>query len=257
MPRHGPESALDYIFADPVSVPTGTHRVLSGASGALPVLLVLPATADCPNLAPLPALTRGYVTFGSFDRPGKLSDEALTLWARVLRAAPASRLLLKFGGLDDQAVRERILAVMAGAGVDPARVASAAEHPGRASRGVWGGRRRRSRFPRAAVHRARGAVRWAFPSSCCSAIPCRGFAGCCCTGLASPSCYGTPDAYVEAAVSASADLPRLARQRSVLRERLAASPVRQPLLPTPRWSRMVSGDVAPLVRGITWRVVIG
>jgi predicted O-linked N-acetylglucosamine transferase (SPINDLY family) len=54
-----------------------------------------------PPVAPTPALARGYVTFGSFNNPSKLTDRTLSLWTAVLRAVPLSRLLLKSGAFAD------------------------------------------------------------------------------------------------------------------------------------------------------------
>ena len=49
---------------------------------------------DAPTVTPLPAMTNGFVTFGSLQRPRKISAEVLQLWARVMHQIPNSRLLL-------------------------------------------------------------------------------------------------------------------------------------------------------------------
>jgi predicted O-linked N-acetylglucosamine transferase (SPINDLY family) len=72
---------------------------------------------DAPIVSPLPAKSAGYVTFGCFNNPMKYSDACLTLWSRVLHANPASRLLLKFGGLDLKVVREGLIARFATKGI--------------------------------------------------------------------------------------------------------------------------------------------
>lgn len=46
-------------------------------------------------MSPLPAVARGFVTFGSFNALAKVTDKVLELWARVLATVPNSRLVLK------------------------------------------------------------------------------------------------------------------------------------------------------------------
>jgi predicted O-linked N-acetylglucosamine transferase (SPINDLY family) len=39
---------------------------------------------DAPPVAPLPAATNGFVTFGSFNNLAKITPQVLALWARIL-----------------------------------------------------------------------------------------------------------------------------------------------------------------------------
>ncbi|MEW9897718.1 tetratricopeptide repeat protein [Chitinivorax sp. PXF-14] len=43
---------------------------------------------------PLPALENGYVTFGAFNRLGKMSRQSVAFWSQVLKAVPDSKLRL-------------------------------------------------------------------------------------------------------------------------------------------------------------------
>jgi predicted O-linked N-acetylglucosamine transferase (SPINDLY family) len=78
--------------------------------------------AASPELAPLPALANGALTFGCFNNFAKLSAPFLDTAARVLAELPGTRLVLKARPLSiagvAQAVRERF----ARAGIDAARV---------------------------------------------------------------------------------------------------------------------------------------
>jgi predicted O-linked N-acetylglucosamine transferase (SPINDLY family) len=56
-----------------------------------------------------PILTRGYVTFGVFNRASKFSDAAVALWARILRAAPRSAIVLKDTAFDEATMRSSLL----------------------------------------------------------------------------------------------------------------------------------------------------
>jgi protein O-GlcNAc transferase len=68
----------------------------------------MPGAAACFNLpvdagppAPPPVLGRGFVAFGSFNSPRKMSPEVMDVWATVMRDVPNSRLLLKYAGLHE------------------------------------------------------------------------------------------------------------------------------------------------------------
>lgn len=84
-------------------------------------LAYLPPDA-APPVARLPALERGYVTFGSFNTPAKHNPEVLALWGEILRAVPDSRLLLKGRGLEKGRLRSATEDALARAGVAPERV---------------------------------------------------------------------------------------------------------------------------------------
>jgi protein O-GlcNAc transferase len=58
-----------------------------------------PKNAPEPNA--LPALTNGYITFGSIGRMEKITPGVMKLWARVLSIVPGSRLLVLTSGRSD------------------------------------------------------------------------------------------------------------------------------------------------------------
>jgi len=75
-----------------------------------------------PPVAPLPAIERGYFTFGSFNNNCKIQPGIMELWAQILKSKAKSRLLLKFGGGDDEAVRGHYLHRFQELGIAPNRV---------------------------------------------------------------------------------------------------------------------------------------
>ncbi len=76
-----------------------------------------------PELAPPIAGRPGRPpTFGCFNNYKKLSPLVVSLWARVLRMAPGSRLLVKTRPLRDAAVAAAFRAELAAHGVEPDRV---------------------------------------------------------------------------------------------------------------------------------------
>lgn len=88
-------SSLDYYLSDRFLLPPGQFDSLFTEK-----LVYLPANApflpmaDAPPVNDLPALSNGHVTFGSFNRQNKLSRAVIALWSQLLRALPASRMVL-------------------------------------------------------------------------------------------------------------------------------------------------------------------
>lgn len=87
----------------------------------LPCAMSFETSRDAPDVGPLPAVARGHVTFASLNRPNKISDRAIALWARVLDALPSSRLLI--GAINDADTAQRLLGTFARCGVGPERIA--------------------------------------------------------------------------------------------------------------------------------------
>jgi protein O-GlcNAc transferase len=70
--------------------------------------------SQAPPVSALPATTRGYVTFGSFNNAIKLTDATLALWRGLLEAMPDARLII--AGLAEGVARSRVLAHFGAAG---------------------------------------------------------------------------------------------------------------------------------------------
>ena len=87
---------IDYRLSDPYLDPPGSDESIYSEQ-----TIRLPETYWCyrPTVAidavgPLPALERGFITFGSLNTFCKNNKNALAVWARILRAVPKSELLL-------------------------------------------------------------------------------------------------------------------------------------------------------------------
>jgi predicted O-linked N-acetylglucosamine transferase (SPINDLY family) len=93
--------AMDYFLADRFLLPPGQFE-----DQFTEKIVRLPSTGpflpykDAPQVSPLPALSNGHVTFGSFNRLSKLSREVIALWSQLLRALPDSRMVL--GGMPEE-----------------------------------------------------------------------------------------------------------------------------------------------------------
>lgn len=88
-------TAFDYYLSDSHTTP-----VEQFADQFVEKLALLPAIAPympppaCPPVNALPALHKGYVTYGSFNRLNKLSQDVIALWSVILRAEPTSRMVI-------------------------------------------------------------------------------------------------------------------------------------------------------------------
>jgi predicted O-linked N-acetylglucosamine transferase (SPINDLY family) len=116
-------ATMDYLFADPVAVPAAIRPLFAERIVDLPCILAYEAPTDAPAVTPSPPVQTGLpITFGSFNRLVKLSDATLDLWARLLRAVPASRLLIKDLNLGESSVQRRLRERFEAQGVEGKRL---------------------------------------------------------------------------------------------------------------------------------------
>lgn len=72
---------------------------------------------DAPSPSRPPCVKNGYITFGSFNNIAKLNLQVVQVWVELMRALPASRLLLKTRSFNDPAVVEHWRAIFLSAGL--------------------------------------------------------------------------------------------------------------------------------------------
>jgi dTDP-4-amino-4,6-dideoxygalactose transaminase/predicted O-linked N-acetylglucosamine transferase (SPINDLY family) len=93
--------AMDYYFADPIYLPPGQFD-----DQFIEKIVYLPANSAflpfefSPPINTLPALEKGFVTFGSFNQTNKINPSVIALWSQLLREVPDSRMLLGAMPLD-------------------------------------------------------------------------------------------------------------------------------------------------------------
>lgn len=116
--------SIDWRITDALADPPGQEHFHTEKLMRLPngLWCYEPPIADMPEVAPPPALTRGYVTFGSFNNPAKISTATIRAWAAILAAVPRSRLLLKGMILTDAEAKRRLLDQLKSAGLETDRV---------------------------------------------------------------------------------------------------------------------------------------
>lgn len=77
---------------------------------------------DTIPINPLPALTRGYITFGSFNALPKLTPAVMALWAEILKQVPSSKLYLKNKSFGEESVRNEFTSRFAAHGIGADRL---------------------------------------------------------------------------------------------------------------------------------------
>jgi len=89
---------IDYILVDPISVPKTDAQFFSEKIWYLPdtrLCMSVPTTGRAIEVKGLPALSKGHVTFGSYQILNKISDRTLVAWSRILARIPSARLRLQ------------------------------------------------------------------------------------------------------------------------------------------------------------------
>ncbi len=111
-------TAIDYLLADRYQVPESAEAHIQEQVLRMPDGYVcFDPPQDAPPVFPLPAERRGYVTFGNFNHPAKLTAEMVEVWAAILRRVGKARLVLKYDWLERNGVARRIAGYFARQGI--------------------------------------------------------------------------------------------------------------------------------------------
>lgn len=189
-----------------------------------------------PEVAALPALANGYVTFGCFNNLAKITGRVVATWAAVLHRVPGSRLVLKTHQFADTATRERVRDAFAAHGIAAERLELRGPTGHREFLGEYNGIDIvLDPFPYSGGLTTCEALWMGVPTVM---LPGDFFAArhalshMSNVGLSGWDA-GDPDAYVALAAAKAADLEALAHLRAGLRAQVAASP----LCDAPRFGR--------------------
>lgn len=114
--------SMDYFLADNVVVPENERDLYVEDVVYLPNVVNHFCPERKPDVGPLPCLKTRTITFGSFNRLGKISDETFALWARVMKVVTNSRFLFKINEADPNSAKDRIVSIMSSHGIEPNRL---------------------------------------------------------------------------------------------------------------------------------------
>jgi protein O-GlcNAc transferase len=88
-----------------------------GSTTGLSAMVAYRPTVGMGDCGPLPARRNGHVRFGSLSRIVRLNDKVIALWATLLKAVPASRLVLNVAHFSDARTRAWMTERFAGHGI--------------------------------------------------------------------------------------------------------------------------------------------
>ena len=115
--------AVDYRFTDSLADLPESQKFYTEELIFLPEGFLCYRPPDfAPPVAPLPAVQKGYVTFGSFNNNCKVSPIIMELWAKILKDNGNFRFLLKFQGGDGLELKNHYFRDFERLGIAPERV---------------------------------------------------------------------------------------------------------------------------------------
>ncbi len=113
--------AMDYYLADRYFLPPGRFdRYFLEKLVYLPAVWGFQPLASAPLVNPLPALESGHLTFGSFNRLGKINLATVQLWSQLLRVLPEAKMLI--AGIPMERQHQRVADWFEAAGIARSRL---------------------------------------------------------------------------------------------------------------------------------------
>nr|VDC72860.1 unnamed protein product [Brassica rapa] len=114
---------VDYRITDSLADPPDTKQKQVEELVRLPeCFLCYTPSPEAGPVCPTPALSNGFVTFGSFNNLAKITPKVLQVWARILCAVPNSRLVVKCKPFCCDSIRQRFLTTLEQLGLESKRV---------------------------------------------------------------------------------------------------------------------------------------
>lgn len=117
-------SAVDCILGDARMFPPGEDVLYAETPWHLPDTALCFSPPDVPvEVASLPAMQNGFVTFGCLNKTEKANNDAvIETWARILHAVPGSKLLLQNKPYGDAEIAASVRGAFEGRGIGADRL---------------------------------------------------------------------------------------------------------------------------------------
>lgn len=100
-------TSIDYYLTDTwLDPPDVADSLYSEKLLRLPLFCCYEPPPHAPTVAPAPATATGAITFGALHNLAKINTDVIRVWSEILRALPASRLLMQSATFADDAIRQ-------------------------------------------------------------------------------------------------------------------------------------------------------
>lgn len=115
-------SSVDYRLTTTVITPPEEEHLYPEKPIYLDTYFGFTPPPSSPPVGSSPILENGVITYGFLGRPTKITDQALTMWARILGGVEGSRMLFKHERLDDPDHRQKMMDYFSERGIDAERL---------------------------------------------------------------------------------------------------------------------------------------
>ena len=219
-------SAIDHLLTDVASSPPGSEPLFAEKPWRLatPTYVYRPAEG-MGDVNALPAMQRGYVTFGTLTRSVRINHRTIRAWAEILKRVEGSRLVVDSKNYQDEAMRAALTYRFAAHGIGAERLELGAHTPPwDVLRGIDIGL---DCFPHNSGTTLFETLYMGLPYVTLAGRPSVGRLGSTILeGAGHPEWITNTEAeYIDKAVALASDVPRLAVLRQQLRADMQASPL--------------------------------
>ncbi|MBU1057442.1 MAG: tetratricopeptide repeat protein [Proteobacteria bacterium] len=229
-------TAIDYYLTDMATVPEGTENLFAETPWRIktPSLAYRPAKG-MGEVNSLPALERGYITFGTLTRALRINHRTIRVWSEILKRVEGAHLVIDSSNFKDESMQTTFANKFIAHGIDRDRLEIGYHSPPwDVLRGLDIGF---DCFPHNSGTTLFETLYLGIPFVTLADRPCIGRLGSAILeGVGHPEWIASKEEeYIDIAVALASDLPRLITIRTSLREEMEHSP----LMDEPAFARKV------------------
>jgi len=116
-------TAIDYFLGDDQLIPKGSEHLFSEKPWRLesPCYCYRPAEG-MGEISPLPAISKGYITFATLTRSVRINHRTIRVWAKILKTVAGSRLIINSLSFRDQQARQVLIERFVAEGIKGGRL---------------------------------------------------------------------------------------------------------------------------------------